>query len=125
MPNVPDLQPVADDLIRASVVRGAEPQPPLAGTVWTSDASTYYQLDAKCQDFVTRYLGRSLITPDDPNMVEVNRKLLRLAFTVRPIKQFFSSKFEIYYAFRNLRYVNKGLPVPFLNARLSIGSACV
>ncbi|KAI3334144.1 hypothetical protein F4824DRAFT_468860 [Ustulina deusta] len=81
MPNVPDLQPVADDLIRASVVRGAEPQPPLTGTVWTSDASTYYQLDAKCQDFVTRYLGRSLITPDDPNMVEVNRKLLRLAFT--------------------------------------------
>ncbi|KAI1746486.1 hypothetical protein F4782DRAFT_524336 [Xylaria castorea] len=81
IPDIPDLQPVADDLIRSSVVRrGAEPQPPLAGAVWTSDASAFYQLDAKCQDFVTRYLGRSLITPDDPNMIEVNRKLLRLTF---------------------------------------------
>ncbi|KAI8948822.1 hypothetical protein F4801DRAFT_603899 [Xylaria longipes] len=82
LPDVPDLQPLADDSIRSSVVRGgADPQPPLAGTVWTSNKSTSYQLDAKCQDFVTRYLGRSLITPDDPNMVEVNRKLLRLTFT--------------------------------------------
>ncbi|KAI0521012.1 hypothetical protein F5B22DRAFT_34148 [Xylaria bambusicola] len=82
MPDVPDLQPVADDAVRSVVVhREAELQPSLAGTVWTSDASAFYQLDAKCQDFVTRYLGRSLVTPDDPNMAEVNRKLLRLAFT--------------------------------------------
>ncbi|KAI0471200.1 hypothetical protein F4859DRAFT_484734 [Xylaria cf. heliscus] len=82
MPDVPDLQPITDDSIRSSAIRGgAGPQPPLAGTVWTSEASTFYQLDVKCQDFVTRYLGRSLITPDDPNMVEVNHKLLRLAFT--------------------------------------------
>ncbi|KAI1347625.1 hypothetical protein F5Y01DRAFT_329525 [Xylaria sp. FL0043] len=82
MPGVPDLQPIADDLVRLSVDRrNAEPQPPLAGNVWTSDTSTFSLLDAKCQDFVTRYLGRSLITPDDPSMVEVNRKLLRLAFT--------------------------------------------
>lgn len=94
IPDIPDLQPVADDTTRA-VVRGrAKPEPPLAGVVWTSDTSTSYQLDAKCQDFVTRYLGRSLITPDDPNMAEVNRKLLRLTFTVHPIELFFQPKFK-------------------------------
>lgn len=71
--------------MRSPVVRreAERPQSPLTGTIWTSDASTFYQLNAKCQDFITRYLGQSLITPDDPDMVEVNRKLLRLAFTVR------------------------------------------
>lgn len=68
------------------MVRGAAaaagPQPPLTNAVWTSDASTFYQLNTRCQDFITRYLGRSLITPDDPNMGHVNRKLLELAFTV-------------------------------------------
>ncbi|KAI0186872.1 hypothetical protein EV127DRAFT_164923 [Xylaria flabelliformis] len=81
MPDVADLQPVADDLIRSSVIRGGvKPEPPFASAIWASDASTSYQLDAKCQEFVTRYLGRSLINPDDPKMGEVNRKLLRLAF---------------------------------------------
>jgi hypothetical protein len=93
MSDVPDLQPVVDDCIRSSVVRRAtEPQPPLASAIWTCDASTFYQLDAKCQDFVTRYLGRSLITPDDPSMVEVNRKLLRLTFTVRPMNIYVDEK---------------------------------
>jgi len=90
-PNIPDLQPVADDSVRALVVRErSELQPPLTGTVWTSDFSTSYQLNAKSQDFVTRYLGRSLITPNDPNMIEVNRKLLILTFTVSIIKLFLS-----------------------------------
>ncbi|EXJ92628.1 hypothetical protein A1O3_01180 [Capronia epimyces CBS 606.96] len=91
-PNVPDLQPVADDSVRSYPSRcrwtqvGRErtelpPPPPLTGAVWTCDASTFYQLSAKCQDFITRYLGRSLITPDDPNMIQVNRKLLTLAFS--------------------------------------------
>ncbi|KAB8069784.1 hypothetical protein BDV29DRAFT_182220 [Aspergillus leporis] len=56
------------------VVRGkAELQPPVASAVWTSDESTSYQLNAKFQDFLTRYLGRSLITPDDPNMIHKGR----------------------------------------------------
>ncbi|KAH7157272.1 hypothetical protein B0J13DRAFT_434766 [Dactylonectria estremocensis] len=81
LPNVPDLQPVTDDSVRAVLAReNVKPQPPLSSAVWTSDASTFYQLDAKCQDFVTRYLGRGLITPDDFNMIEVNRKLLVLSF---------------------------------------------
>ncbi|KAI1741317.1 hypothetical protein F4680DRAFT_73426 [Xylaria scruposa] len=80
IPNVADLQPVADDLIRSSVIREVKPEPPFASTIWTSDASTSYRLNAKCQEFVTRYLGRGLANPDDPNMGEVNRKLLRLAF---------------------------------------------
>ncbi|TVY39482.1 L-arabinose-responsive transcription regulator [Lachnellula subtilissima] len=82
-PNIPDLQPLADDSVRSLVAarERAELQPPLTNAVWTSDASTFYQLDARCQEFVTRYLGRSLITPDDPNMIEVNDKLLILAFT--------------------------------------------
>lgn len=83
MSNIPDLQPIADGTGRPLVVRGkAELQPPVASAVWTSDETTFYQLNAKCQDFITRYLGRSLITPDDPNMIHVNRKLLRLSFTV-------------------------------------------
>ncbi|KAI0423547.1 hypothetical protein F5Y09DRAFT_336495 [Xylaria sp. FL1042] len=108
---VPDLQPVADDLVRPSVVqKGAEPQPPLAGNVWTSDTSTFYQLDAKCQDFVTRYLGRSLITPDDPNMVEVNRKLLRLTFTY-PFLMHASLAVALAYD----RYLNSSLGSPILS----------
>ncbi|KAI1308041.1 hypothetical protein F5Y03DRAFT_405255 [Xylaria venustula] len=82
MPGVSDLQPVANDLVASSAIeRSAEPETPFSNAVWASDASTTYHLNAKCQDFVTRYLGRSLITPDDPSMVEVNRKLLELTFT--------------------------------------------
>jgi hypothetical protein len=88
MPNIPDLQPVADDSVRPSAGREIAGLRPLTSAIWASDGSTSYQLDAKCQDFVTRYLGRSLITPDDPNMVEVNRELLTLAFTVCPTKSF-------------------------------------
>lgn len=68
------------------VRRRTEILPPLTNAVWTADASTSYQLNAKCQDFVTRYLGRSLMTLDDPNMTQVNRKLLELAFSVSLIK---------------------------------------
>ncbi|KPM43236.1 hypothetical protein AK830_g3354 [Neonectria ditissima] len=82
IPNVPDLQSVADDAARTLVARErARLQPPVNSAVWTSDASAFYQLNAKCQDFVTRYLGRSLLNPGDPNMKQVNRKLLALAFT--------------------------------------------
>jgi hypothetical protein len=83
MSNIPDLQPIAATTRRPLVVQGkAEIQPPVASAVSTSDKSTSYQLNAKCQDFITRYLGRSLITPDDPDMMYVNRKLLKLAFAV-------------------------------------------
>ncbi|KAJ3539747.1 hypothetical protein NM208_g5364 [Fusarium decemcellulare] len=82
MPNTSDLQPVTAASGRPLVVPAdAKLQPPPTSAVWTSDASTTYQLNAKCQDFVTRYLGRSLTNPDDPNMIQVNRKLLKLAFT--------------------------------------------
>ncbi|PWY73110.1 hypothetical protein BO94DRAFT_240223 [Aspergillus sclerotioniger CBS 115572] len=73
--NISDLQPITADTGRSLVV-----QRPLTNAVWTSDASISYQLNAKCQDFITRYLGRSLITPNDPNMIQMNRKLLELAF---------------------------------------------
>jgi hypothetical protein len=83
MSNIPDLQPVVADTGRALVVQEkADLQSPLTNAVWTSDTSTSYQLNARCQDFLTRYLGRSLINPDDPNMIQVNRKLLKLAFAV-------------------------------------------
>ncbi|KAI0123439.1 hypothetical protein BJ170DRAFT_713649 [Xylariales sp. AK1849] len=83
MSTVPDLQPVAADTGKPLVTRGnAQLQPPIASAVWTSDEFTSYQLNTKCQDFITRYLGRSLITPDDPNMIHVNRQLLKLAFAV-------------------------------------------
>lgn len=85
--HIPDLQPVAADAMERlqEVVHGkAELQAPLTSAVWASDASTCYQLDAKSQDFITRYLGRGLITPDDPLMTQVNRELLKLAFDVSP-----------------------------------------
>ncbi|OJJ42350.1 hypothetical protein ASPZODRAFT_147437 [Penicilliopsis zonata CBS 506.65] len=81
MSNIADLQPIAADKGKPLVVgRKIELQLPVSSAVWTSDRSTFYQLNTKCQDFVTRYFGRSLLTPDDPNMKHVNRKLLRLAF---------------------------------------------
>ncbi|KAB8260741.1 hypothetical protein BDV32DRAFT_122494 [Aspergillus pseudonomiae] len=81
MSNIPDLQPTTADAGRPLVVRGkAELRPPVSSSVWTSDESTTYQLNARCQDFITRYYGRSLTIPDDPNLVHVNCKLLRLAF---------------------------------------------
>lgn len=84
MSNIPDLHPIVSDTGKPlNVVRGpAKIQPPVASAVWTSDEATSYQLNAKCQDFITRYLGRSLIDPDDSNMIHVNRQLLRLAFAV-------------------------------------------
>jgi hypothetical protein len=90
MPNVPDLQPVADDSVRPSAGRERAGLRPLTATICTSDGSTSYQLNTKCQDFVTRYLGRSLINPDDPNMVQVNRELLTLALTVSLTQSFLS-----------------------------------
>lgn len=83
-PNIPDLQPVADDTVR----EGAKLQPPSSTAIWTSDGSTFYSLNSKCQDFVDRYLGRSLINTDDPRMTEVNRKLLTIAFTVSLVNDF-------------------------------------
>lgn len=81
--NVSDLQLAAADTGRPSAAReNPGLQAPLAKVVWTSDVSTSYQLNARCQNFITRYLGRSLITPDDPIMIQVNRKLLELAFAV-------------------------------------------
>jgi hypothetical protein len=58
---------------------------PVVSAVWTCDETTSYQLDAKCQNLVTRCFERSLIIADDPNMIYVNRKLMRLAFNVSPI----------------------------------------
>lgn len=83
MPNVPDLQPLVADAKKPLATReNVKLQPPVASVVYTCDKHTSYQLNAKCQDFITRYLGRSLATPDDPNMAHVNRKLLKLAFSV-------------------------------------------
>jgi hypothetical protein len=122
MSNIPDLQPIAADTGRPLVVRGkADLQPPVASAVWTSDESTSYQLNAKCQDFITRYLGRSLITPDDPNMIHVNRKLLRLAFAVSIITLILSpsDRIEAGLYIMGLSSANIWLTVPFFNARLS------
>lgn len=56
--------------------------PPVTSAVWTSDGSTFYQLNAKCQDLITLYLGRSLMAPTNPIVRQVNRSLLSLAFSV-------------------------------------------
>lgn len=58
--------------------------PAIKCPVTTHDVSSCYvfELDGRCQDFITRYLGQSLTTPDDPNMAQVNSGLLDLAFTV-------------------------------------------
>lgn len=83
MSNVPDLQSVAADTGHRSVVRrNAELQPPPTNAIWTSNASTSYQLNAKGQDFISRYFRRSLLIPDDINVKQVNSRLLELAFSV-------------------------------------------
>ena len=86
---------------------------PVSSAVWTADESMsyQYQLNAKCQDFITRYLGQSLLNavPDETtNMKHVNHKLLNLAFSVsarRPILPY--------------TQLTGWLPVPFPDARLS------
>ena len=87
MPNTGDLQPLAADPAGPMVaLRMAKIQPSLTNAVWSSDVSISYryQLNTRCQDFITRYLGRSLVAvvPNDPNIGQVNRKLLELTFTV-------------------------------------------
>lgn len=80
---VPDLQPITGDSEGLLATRNrVQLRAPFTNAVWTTDGSYYYQLNAKCQDFITRYLGRSLITPDNHKMIQVNRELLALAFTV-------------------------------------------
>ncbi|KAI1146358.1 hypothetical protein F4825DRAFT_199473 [Nemania diffusa] len=79
---VPDLQPITGDSEGLLATRNrVQLRAPFTNAVWTTDGSYYYQLNAKCQDFITRYLGRSLITPDNHKMIQVNRELLALAFT--------------------------------------------
>jgi hypothetical protein len=82
--SIPDMQL---ELLSASKV--VQPtsvlRPPVTSTVWTADASYSYQLNAKCQDFITRYLRQSLCNPDDPNMARVNRELFALSFTVSQV----------------------------------------
>ncbi|KAL3461949.1 hypothetical protein BJX64DRAFT_150973 [Aspergillus heterothallicus] len=80
--HVPDLHPVAGGTADRALLARGKPQiaAPQTNNVWTADSLTAYQLSARCQDFITRYLGRSLITPDDANMRQVNLKLLELAF---------------------------------------------
>lgn len=80
--NIPDLQPVTSDTGRSLVKSKPALRPVITNAIWTSDEFSRYQLSAKCQDFVTRYYGRSLLTPDDPNMLKVNQSLFKLAFTV-------------------------------------------
>ncbi|KAI0191896.1 hypothetical protein F4808DRAFT_381729 [Astrocystis sublimbata] len=83
---VPDLQPVTNDVelkppARRDRGNKVVVRAPLSNAVWTADASSHYQLNDKCQDFVTRYLGESLLNPKNSKMAEVNRKLLGFAFT--------------------------------------------
>ncbi|KAJ6131119.1 hypothetical protein N7523_001579 [Penicillium sp. IBT 18751x] len=108
MSNIPDLQPIATDTRRPLVVRGkVELRAPISSAVWASDESMSYQLNAKCQDFITRYLGRSLLTPNDPNMRHVNRRLLRLAFA-NPYLMHASLAVALTYD----RYLNRSLGSP-------------
>ncbi|KAI1813383.1 hypothetical protein GGS20DRAFT_481097 [Poronia punctata] len=85
VPGVSDLQLVAGAAATGKPPilhgRGAQPRSPITSAVWTADASTSYQLNTRCQDFITRYLGRSLVGPRDATTTQVNRKLLELAFT--------------------------------------------
>ncbi|KAL2835463.1 hypothetical protein BJY01DRAFT_223678 [Aspergillus pseudoustus] len=80
--NTPDLHPITAFKRQQPLTAAwaTAPRPSLTDAVWTADASTFYKLNARCQDFITRYLGRSLLTPNDENMKQVNRKLLELAF---------------------------------------------
>ncbi|CAF3592197.1 unnamed protein product [Fusarium graminearum] len=79
--SVPDLQPMTSDTGMSLVRYKPALRQSITSAVWTSDEVTKYQLSAKCQDFATRYYERSLLTPDDTNMLKVNRDLFKLAFT--------------------------------------------
>ncbi|KAJ5217625.1 uncharacterized protein N7469_011250 [Penicillium citrinum] len=80
MLNVPDLQPIVMNTDMPMTRRKTSLRPAISSSVWTYDKHTCYELNSRCQDFISRYLERSLVPPYDPNMVHVNRKLLGLAF---------------------------------------------
>ena len=83
VPHTSDLQPVTAGRSGPVVVRTERKvQPLLTNAIWASDASSSCYLDAKRQELIDRYLGRGLINSDDPRMVQINRKLLELAFAV-------------------------------------------
>ena len=83
LPNIPDLQPITVARGQQVVFRShARPSRCLSSGVWSCDGSTRYELNAKCQDFISRYLGRSLISPDNADVAQVNLRLLGLAFEV-------------------------------------------
>lgn len=80
-----------------------------------------YQLNAKCQEFVTRYLGQSLITPEDPRMIQVNRRLLALAFKVGRVNLTPSPRtFNTQALSTDICFA-----APLLDARLAGGGLCV
>ncbi|KAJ6151126.1 hypothetical protein N7470_007720 [Penicillium chermesinum] len=78
--DIPDLQPLAADRGGDSLLKGPSQNPPVSSAVWSCDRSTSFRLNARHQEFISRYLGRSLISPDEPNVKYVNRCLLSLAF---------------------------------------------
>jgi hypothetical protein len=128
MSNIPDLQPVVGDSIRPLASRERAGLRPLTGVIWTSDRSTSYQLNAKCQDFITRYLGRSLITPDDPNMVLVNRELFTLTFTVCVLLTLsypHRTRLKLESPQRYPSSTDMQCTAPFLDARVSSGGVCI
>jgi hypothetical protein len=69
------------------------------------------------------------MTPDDPNMIEVNRKLLMLAFTVSlNVCRFFLSplvRIRRGRSLRDLTFTNIRVTAPFLDACLSSGGTFV
>ncbi|TVY12513.1 hypothetical protein LARI1_G009617, partial [Lachnellula arida] len=76
---IPDLQPVVARAVGSLGRVAGGLATAGAGAVWTcgGDGSAGWELGAREQELVMRYLGRSLVTSDDG----VNRKLLGVAFT--------------------------------------------
>ncbi|KAH7413048.1 hypothetical protein BKA64DRAFT_719010 [Cadophora sp. MPI-SDFR-AT-0126] len=82
MPHTSDLQPLTADRSGPLVVRSnTKIYRHITDEIWASDASSSCHLDAKRQDLIDRYLGRSLVNSNDPRMMHINRKLLELAFS--------------------------------------------
>ncbi|KAH7026657.1 uncharacterized protein B0I36DRAFT_434047 [Microdochium trichocladiopsis] len=81
---VGDLQPVhavSDEHIGSQRRSVATPRAPISSCVWASDDYGYsYQLNTRCQHYLTRYFGWSLAAPNNPIVSKLNARLLALSF---------------------------------------------
>ncbi|KAJ5625829.1 hypothetical protein N7510_002138 [Penicillium lagena] len=87
--NVPDLQPLSEELVRQAIGKRSGLPSPLSiigNAIWADDGSTFFMLDLHDQALFNRFRYRTLYSLGDSAMVDIyENHMLQLSFTVSPI----------------------------------------